>query len=53
MRLVLVLLGCLALTGCGVAALPCRVGAAVVSVVPVVGHPAATPLNACASVIDP
>jgi hypothetical protein len=53
MRIMLVLLGCFALSGCGVVALPCRVGAAVVDVVPVVGHPAATPLDACADAIDP
>jgi hypothetical protein len=53
MRIVLVILGCFALSGCGVVALPCRVGAAVVDVVPVVGHPAATPLDACANAIDP
>ena len=53
MRLLLILLGCFALTGCGVVALPCRVGAAVVDVVPVIGHPAATPLDACANAIDP
>jgi hypothetical protein len=41
------------LSGCGVVALPCRVSAAAVDVVPLVGHPAATPLNACASAIDP
>lgn len=40
------------LSGCGLAALPCRVGSAVLKVVPVVGHPAASPLDACADVID-
>jgi len=42
----------LAVSGCGLAALPCRVTSAVVKVVPVVGHPAAAPLDACADVID-
>jgi hypothetical protein len=53
MRIMLILLGCYTLSGCGVVALPCRVSAAVVDVVPVVGHPAATPLDACANAIDP
>ena len=42
----------LALSGCGVAAAPCRVGSAVLKVVPVVGGVAAAPLDGCAEVID-
>jgi hypothetical protein len=42
----------LALDGCGVAALPCRLTAATLDILPVVGHAAATPFNACASAID-
>jgi hypothetical protein len=53
MRIVMIILGCFALCGCGAVALPCRVGAAAVDVVPLVGHPAATPLDACANAIDP
>jgi hypothetical protein len=41
------------LSGCGVAAAPCRVGSAVLDMVPLVGHVAAAPTDACASVIDP
>jgi hypothetical protein len=41
------------LTGCGVMAAPCRVTSAVVKMVPVVGHVAALPTDACAEVIDP
>jgi hypothetical protein len=41
------------LTGCGVLAAPCRVTSAVVKMVPVVGHVAALPTDACAEVIDP
>jgi hypothetical protein len=41
------------LTGCGVAAAPCRVGSAVLDMVPLVGHAAAAPTDACASAIDP
>jgi hypothetical protein len=52
-RAVLVLLGCLALGGCGLAAAPCRVGSAALKIVPVVGHVAAAPTDACAEVIDP
>jgi len=51
MRLMLVLL--LALSGCGLVAAPCRVGSAVIKIVPVVGHAAATPTDACANAIDP
>jgi hypothetical protein len=51
LKLALVL--CLALTGCGLAAAPCRVSSAVIKVVPIVGHPAAAPTDACANVIDP
>jgi hypothetical protein len=51
MRLVLVLL--LGLSGCGLVAAPCRVGSAVIKIVPVVGHAAATPTDACANAIDP
>jgi hypothetical protein len=43
----------LTLSGCGLAAAPCRVGSAVIKIVPVVGHPAAAPTDACANVIDP
>ncbi len=39
--------------GCGVLAAPCRVTSAVVKMVPVVGHAAALPTDACAAVIDP
>ncbi|MGV2292751.1 DUF6726 family protein [Trinickia sp. YCB016] len=46
---------CAALTqlaGCGLAALPCRLTSATLDIVPVVGHAAATPFEACASAID-
>lgn len=48
--LVLVTVG---LSGCGLAAAPCRLVSAVVKAVPVVGHTAATPTDACATAIDP
>ena len=41
------------LAGCGLAAAPCRVGAAALDIVPVVGHIAAAPTDACAAAIDP
>ncbi len=47
-----VLLLLLALSGCGVAAAPCRVGSAALKVVPLVGHIAAAPTDACAEIID-
>ncbi len=40
------------LSGCGVVAAPCRVGSAVLKMVPIVGHVAALPTDACAAVID-
>jgi hypothetical protein len=43
----------MALSGCGLVAAPCRVASAAIKIVPVVGHPAATPTDACASAIDP
>jgi hypothetical protein len=48
--LLLILAG---LSGCGVAAAPCRVSSAVIDMVPIVGHVAATPTDACAEAIDP
>eukprot|EP01037_Dinobryon_pediforme_P005340 gene5340-5393_t len=42
-----------ALSGCGVAAAPCRVASAALKIVPLVGHVAAAPTDACADVIDP
>jgi hypothetical protein len=41
------------LSGCGVAAAPCRIASAGLKIVPVVGHVAAAPTDACADVIDP
>jgi hypothetical protein len=52
MRILAVLLVSCALAGCGAAALPCRVSSAAIKVVPLVGHPVATPLDACAEAID-
>ncbi len=43
----------LALSGCGLAAAPCRVASAVIKAVPFVGHQAATTTDACAVAIDP
>jgi hypothetical protein len=42
-----------ALGGCGVLAAPCRLASTVIKMVPVVGHAAAVPTDACAAVIDP
>jgi hypothetical protein len=42
----------LSLDGCGVVALPCRLTAAALDILPAVGHAAATPFNACAAAID-
>ncbi len=48
----IVLLFLLILSGCGLAAAPCRVTSAALKIVPVVGHVAAAPTDACADVID-
>jgi len=53
MRSLLACLLLLTLSGCGVAAAPCRVGSAVLKIIPFVGHAAATPTDACAGAIDP
>ena len=44
---------CIGLSGCGLAAAPCRIASAGLKIVPVVGHVAAAPTDACADVIDP
>lgn len=49
----IVLLAATMLMGCGVVAAPCRVTSAVIDMVPLVGHVAATPTDACAEAIDP
>ena len=41
------------LSGCGLAAAPCRLVSAVAKVIPIVGHQAAAPTDACAAAIDP
>jgi hypothetical protein len=54
MRLALIImLTIIPLTGCGVVAAPCRISSALIDMVPIVGHVAATPTDACAEVIDP
>ena len=50
-RLLVVSLSC-TLAGCGVLAAPCRVTSAVIKMVPVIGHVAAAPTDACAAIID-
>jgi hypothetical protein len=52
-RAVLLLALLPALSGCGLVAAPCRVGSAALKIVPLVGHAAATPTDACANAIDP
>jgi len=44
---------CAGLAGCGLAAAPCRIASAGLKIVPVVGHVAAAPTDACAGAIDP
>jgi hypothetical protein len=50
---IMLLLPLLSLSGCGLVAAPCRVTSAALDIVPVVGHVASTPTDACAQVIDP
>lgn len=52
MRKALLMLSCLTLAGCGLAAAPCRVGSAALRIVPLVGDVAAAPTDGCAAVID-
>jgi hypothetical protein len=53
MRVLFAILICATVSGCGLAAAPCRVASAAIKIVPVIGHPAAAPTDACAAVIDP
>jgi hypothetical protein len=53
LRAALLLLSIAPLAGCGLFAAPCRVGSAALKIVPLVGHAAAAPTDACAEVIDP
>ncbi len=48
-----ILLASIPLSGCGLAAAPCRIGSAVLDIVPIVGRVAAAPTDAGAGVIDP
>ncbi|MEX3526054.1 MAG: DUF6726 family protein [Burkholderia sp.] len=52
MKWVLIATLCLSMSGCGLAAAPCRIASAGLKIVPVVGHAAAAPTDACAGVID-
>jgi hypothetical protein len=52
-RLPVLLLFCLSLGGCGVVAAPCRITSGALKAVPIIGHVAAAPTDACADVIDP
>jgi len=52
-RIAVPLICCSLLSACGLVAAPCRVGSAVLKIVPVVGHVAAAPTDACAEAIDP
>ncbi|WP_192805117.1 DUF6726 family protein [Noviherbaspirillum aerium] len=53
LRLLAVLLIPILFSGCGVLAAPCRIASAGIKMVPIVGHAAALPTDACAAVIDP
>ena len=52
-NVVLMVLACAALTGCGLVAAPCRVASAGLKIVLFVGNVAAAPTDGCAEVIDP
>ncbi len=52
MRVVMLILAGLSLSGCGLVALPFRVTGDVLSVVPVVGKPLGAPIHAVGDVID-
>jgi hypothetical protein len=53
MRILVLLAICALVTGCGAVAAPCRVASAGLKIVPLVGHVAAAPTDACADAIDP
>lgn len=53
MRSAVLVLLCFCLGGCGVVAAPCRISSSAIKAVPIVGHVAAAPTDACADVIDP
>jgi hypothetical protein len=53
MRILTLLLISAIVAGCGAVAAPCRVASAGPKIVPVVGHVAAAPTDACADAIDP
>ncbi|KGD44261.1 hypothetical protein DP44_5806 [Burkholderia pseudomallei] len=53
MKWMLIVALCASTAGCGLAAAPCRVASAGLKIVPLVGHVAAAPTDACAGVIDP
>lgn len=53
MRILALLAICALVSGCGAVAAPCRVASAGLKIVPLVGHVAAAPTDACADVIDP
>jgi hypothetical protein len=52
MRIVMLVLAGLSLSGCGLVALPFRVTGDVLSVVPVIGKPLGAPIHAVGDVID-
>ena len=52
LRMSILILAALVLSGCGIMAAPCRVTSAALKMVPVVGHVAALPTDGCAAIID-
>ncbi len=52
MRVVMLVLAALSLSGCGLVALPFRLTGDVISVVPVIGKPIGAPIHAVGDVID-
>jgi hypothetical protein len=53
MRFMAFILIAFTLAGCGAAAAPCRVTSAALDIIPLVGHLAAAPTDACATAVDP
>ncbi len=52
MRIIILLMLCSTLAGCGAVALPFRVTADVARIVPVIGDPVAVPFDAIGDAID-
>jgi hypothetical protein len=49
---IVMIISMLSIQGCGAVALPCRISADVLRIVPVIGEPIAQALDACGDIVD-